>query len=156
MDYYKILRKKMKTQQLILPSAIGGITKGNQILLVKKVSEDKWSLPGGFQDLNESIETTVLREIKEELNIDAKTGELISVFSSPKWNTTFYDGSKIQQVMFFFRLIVDLSKANIVLQESELVDHELFDLDKLPPNMPECCVQKCEDLKNYKGKVFLH
>ena len=156
MEYYKILRQKLKSEQLIMPSAIGAIVKDNEILLVKKVSEDKWSLPGGFQELNESIEETVIREIKEELNMDAKIGELISIFSSNKWITNFYDGSKIQQIMFFFRLVVNLSKANIVLQESELVDHGFFDLNNLPQNMPECCVQKCEDLICFKGKVFMH
>ncbi len=46
----------------------------------------------------------MLREIKEELNIDLEIDKLISIFSSPKWNIELSNGDKTQQVLFFFLL----------------------------------------------------
>lgn len=43
-----------------------------EVLLVKRKFNPKknyWDIPGGFVDLNENIEKSIIREIKEELNI---------------------------------------------------------------------------------------
>jgi len=47
-------------------------TKDKKILLVKRrfnPKKDFWDLPGGFVDLNENLEESLRREIKEELKI---------------------------------------------------------------------------------------
>lgn len=50
----------------------GGVI--NEILLIKRKNEpfkDCWALPGGFMEINETLETCARRELKEETNIDA-------------------------------------------------------------------------------------
>ncbi|MDQ0208638.1 NUDIX domain-containing protein [Alkalicoccobacillus murimartini] len=52
------------------------------ILLVKRKRSPEagcWSLPGGKVDYMETIENAVVREIKEELNIDITVKELLCV-----------------------------------------------------------------------------
>lgn len=47
-------------------------TTNNEILLVKRKfnpKKDFWDLPGGFVNLNENLEESLIREIKEELGI---------------------------------------------------------------------------------------
>ena len=39
-----------------------------------------WEFPGGKKELNESIEKTILREVKEELDIDVHVGEMLLSF----------------------------------------------------------------------------
>ena len=49
--------------------------KKGDIMLVKRRSDPKkgfWDLPGGFTNLNESSELSLVRELKEELSIDLK------------------------------------------------------------------------------------
>lgn len=44
-----------------------------EILLIKRANEpykDSWALPGGFLDMNETIEEATNREVMEETNID--------------------------------------------------------------------------------------
>lgn len=55
------------------PTASALVTDGDgKLLLVKRLREPNkgmWDLPGGFIDIGESIEQTVVRELKEELNL---------------------------------------------------------------------------------------
>ncbi len=48
----------------------------NQILLQSRADRDKWGLPGGCQELGERFQDTIIREIKEETNLDVKEEDL--------------------------------------------------------------------------------
>jgi ADP-ribose pyrophosphatase YjhB (NUDIX family) len=48
-----------------------------EILLVKR--NDRWSIPGGAQELGETVREAALRELKEETGVDARLLGLIDV-----------------------------------------------------------------------------
>jgi 8-oxo-dGTP pyrophosphatase MutT (NUDIX family) len=48
------------------------ITQDNKVLLVKEKSDTWWAIPGGGVDHGESIESSLTREIEEELGVPAK------------------------------------------------------------------------------------
>lgn len=55
-----------------------------EVILIRRKNEpykDCWALPGGFMDMNETIEQCAVRELKEETNIDVSDLYLIGVFS---------------------------------------------------------------------------
>jgi 8-oxo-dGTP pyrophosphatase MutT (NUDIX family) len=48
------------------------IIQDNNVLLVRESLDDWWALPGGGVDHGETIESTLVREIEEELGVPAK------------------------------------------------------------------------------------
>ncbi len=154
-DYWQRLRRLVGSEVLILPAVAGAITKGNRILLVRHRLLDKWQVPGGVLELNESIQTAVERELKEELEIELETGELISIYSGPKWTIEYPNKDRVQQVLFFFNMEGDASEDQIHIQKSEISEWHFFDLKNIPDDTIECCKQKIKDLLQYKGRTFL-
>lgn len=47
------------------------IIQGNKVLLVKEADDNWWALPGGGVDHGETIESTLVREVEEELGVPA-------------------------------------------------------------------------------------
>ena len=47
-----------------------------QILLQNRSDRDEWGLPGGCQELGETFEDVIIREVKEETNLDVREEDL--------------------------------------------------------------------------------
>ena len=77
MDY---LKREYPTQPIVGVGAV--IICNGKILLAKRGSEpgkNKWSIPGGLVELGETVRNTVVREVKEESNLDVEVHSLIDV-----------------------------------------------------------------------------
>jgi ADP-ribose pyrophosphatase YjhB (NUDIX family) len=101
----------------------------NSFVIVKQEGGKKWILPGGRLNVGETAEAGLLREIKEELSVDAKIGKLISVYA---YNSEKKNKSSKLFVFYTGRV---LPKQKIVIK-SEIIDIAY--------------VSKKSDLKKYK------
>jgi 8-oxo-dGTP diphosphatase len=75
---WKDLRREYPSQPIIGVGAV--IVQEGKILLAKRGSEPgkgKWSVPGGLVELGEKLEKAVVREVKEETNLDVEVIRLI-------------------------------------------------------------------------------
>ncbi|MFW9922946.1 MAG: NUDIX domain-containing protein [Candidatus Thorarchaeota archaeon] len=65
--------------------AVDGILfKDNKIILIRRggrTFHGYWALPGGILEEGESVEQTLLREMKEELGVDVTPIEILGVYS---------------------------------------------------------------------------
>ncbi len=81
---YKYPRPALTTDALIF----GLDTTENivKILLIKRLNEpfkDKWALPGGFVDMDETAEQGVIRELEEETHLKGINFEQFTTASTP-------------------------------------------------------------------------
>jgi ADP-ribose pyrophosphatase YjhB (NUDIX family) len=58
----------------------GVVFRENQILLVRERDDGRWTLPGGWADVNESPREAVVREIREESGFETTAVKLLAVF----------------------------------------------------------------------------
>jgi ADP-ribose pyrophosphatase YjhB (NUDIX family) len=71
-------------------AAVIPITEDDEIILMRRGFEPRrghWSLPGGFVDLGETVETAAEREVKEELDLRVKITGLVGVYSRAEERT---------------------------------------------------------------------
>jgi 8-oxo-dGTP diphosphatase len=53
------------------------------VLIKRKNPPLGYALPGGFVDYGESVEEALIREMKEETNLDVKIEKLLGIYSNP-------------------------------------------------------------------------
>ncbi len=152
MDYWQRIRQAVGKETVIFPGAAGAIVQEGKILLVRHNRLQKWQIPGGLQEIGESIQQTVQREIREELGLELIAGPLIAIYSHPQWTIEFPDQSKVQQLTFFFRMNGELSQ--IQIQKSEIADWRFFAPEEIPEDTFDCCKQKVRDWMQFQGQVF--
>lgn len=88
---------------LIRNTARALIVRDNFLLVLAKTDEvkgDRYSLPGGGQDVGESLSSTLVRECEEEINTSVEVGELLQVAEFHKIKT---DEIIQHQLEFLFR-----------------------------------------------------
>ena len=57
---------------------------GDKIVLIERKNYPPgWAIPGGFVELNESVETAAVREAKEETSLDVEIRAMLGVYSRP-------------------------------------------------------------------------
>ncbi|MFC3892299.1 NUDIX hydrolase [Lentzea rhizosphaerae] len=74
-----------------------------RLLMIRRTDNDLYSIPGGAQDVGETIGQTVIREVKEETGIDVEPTNIIGVYSDPKHVIAYTDGEVRQQFSICFR-----------------------------------------------------
>ena len=79
-DYIKEVRSKVGTIPLLIPAVAGVILNENRELLLQEKSDDKWSLPAGRIEPQESPVQALIREVSEETGLTVKVERLLGVF----------------------------------------------------------------------------
>lgn len=96
-----------------------------KILLVRE-NDGKWSLPGGWVDVDLSVMENALKEVKEEAGLDADLDFVIAVQDRDKHNLPVY-AYKICKVF-----VMCTKKGGSFAANSETVGSGYFGLDELP------------------------
>ena len=125
---------------------VGGIIeKDNKFLLVQEKEEEsfeKWAIPAGKLEVNESIIDGALREIKEESGCDVKATGIV------------YIGNKVIKDNIFLVIIFStkLIKQTDNWKKDEISDVQWFNYDDIMNNMDDKLRKRAikSALKNFK------
>jgi 8-oxo-dGTP diphosphatase len=112
-----------KTSTAIIPFS------SDRILLVKRNTvpfKGYWALPGGRMDPGETVEQTIIREVKEETGLDVtmvrRIGEYVEKGEKDDVEYEYYPTC----------FLVKTVSGEIKRQESEIQEIQLFSLKELP------------------------
>ena len=146
MGYIESLRKYVGHAPLI---GIGATTlvfnEKKELLLNLRTDTNTWGIPGGSMELNDTIEETAIRELKEETGIDAGELELVTVLSGKDYYFEYPNGDKMCTVIVLFK-VLDY-KGTIKVSDHESKALRFFSLTDLPAmeSRAEKVIQKILD-----------
>lgn len=97
-----------------------------QILLVQE-NDGRWSLPGGWVDVNVSVMENAAKEVQEEAGLQVKVDRVIAVQDREKHNRPIY-AYKVCKIFLHCTVLSGAFQENI-----ETVGSAYFDRTALPP-----------------------
>lgn len=100
--------------------------KEDKILLVRERSDNLWTLPGGWVDVNESASEAVIRETKEEAGFDVEPIKLLALWDKFKHDHPA-QWPHVYKCFFHCSILGGEARAN-----TEISEIDFFRVDKLP------------------------
>lgn len=133
--FTRLCMDKLKHKFILLQDGAAAIIVNNdgKILLQKRADKNIWGLPGGCQELGERFQDTIIREVKEETNLDIKEEdlELIDIVSGMSRKNEYPNGD----VVINNTVLYCIKKYSGSLKfDEESKELKFFDLDDLPKN----------------------
>jgi ADP-ribose pyrophosphatase YjhB (NUDIX family) len=124
------------------------VFKEGKILLVKEKVDGKWSLPGGWADVNSSVTESVERECLEEAGARVKPTRIIAIHLANKHNNQDF-------LYTIYKIIVECELIeNNFKENTETLDAGFFEADDLPElsvnRNTHGQINLCFEAKNHK------
>jgi hypothetical protein len=107
------------------------IFNNNQILLVRE-NNGKWSLPGGWVDVNVSVKENTIKEVKEESGLDVTADKVIAIQDRSKHNLPVY-AYGVCKIFVLCSVIGGKFEENVETTESRYFNED---------NLPELATEK--------------
>jgi ADP-ribose pyrophosphatase YjhB (NUDIX family) len=101
----------------------GAVFRGDRILMVREISDGRWTLPGGWADVNQSPRECVEREIREESGYEARAVKLAAVYDRRLRNPTAHPYS-IYKLFFICELTGGVATPSIETSAVEFFPHD--------------------------------
>lgn len=124
------------------------VFKDDKILMVKEKVDGKWSLPGGWADVNTSVSESAVRECLEEAGAIVKPKKIIAIQMANKQNNFVYPFT-------IYKIFVECVLIEYGFKENtETSGSMFFSIDNLPElsterNSPEQ-IKMCFEAKRHK------
>ena len=90
----------------VLPAAFAAVRNAaGEVLLVRRIDDGNWELPGGRVEVGETVGAAVVREVREESGVAIELTALSGVYSDPTHVLVDPDGSIHQQLALCFHAV---------------------------------------------------
>ncbi|AQQ53263.1 hypothetical protein B0X71_09345 [Planococcus lenghuensis] len=134
MDYINKLRSMVGKERVIMVVAgVFVVEHENRLLLQQRTDTGTWGIPGGFMELDESIQNTARREVTEETGLRLEQLELFGIYSGPAYDKTFANGDEVSLVQVLFTCTA--YSGDLIRENEESLNNRFFGLNELPENI---------------------
>jgi 8-oxo-dGTP pyrophosphatase MutT (NUDIX family) len=152
-SYVGQLRHSVGNRKLIIPAVRAVIRDHNDhVLLIQRKDNQRWGLPAGSIELDESVSDCLNREVQEETGLIVLTATPIAIYTEPRFAFTNAFGGEHQMFALAFR--VDRWEGTLVTQTDETIDAQFFHPDDLPA-MPAHHQETIIDVQRYDGHFIV-
>jgi ADP-ribose pyrophosphatase YjhB (NUDIX family) len=87
----------------LVPSVTAAVRDDHgRLLLIHKIDNDFWALPGGAMDLGESVAAAAVREVAEETGVKVQITGLVGLYTDPGHVMAYDDGEVRQEFSVCF------------------------------------------------------
>jgi ADP-ribose pyrophosphatase YjhB (NUDIX family) len=109
----------------------GAVVMEDRLLLVRECSDtDRWTLPGGWADVNESASESVIKEVQEEAGLEVRVIKLAAVWDRSKHPHTPVYPFPIWKLIFLCEILGGTAQAG-----AETSEVAFFAEDDLPTDL---------------------
>jgi ADP-ribose pyrophosphatase YjhB (NUDIX family) len=74
-----------------------------RVLMIRRTDNNRYSIPGGGQEIGETISQAVTREVREETGVSVEATGLIGIYTDPAHVIAYADGEVRQEFSICFR-----------------------------------------------------
>lgn len=78
------------------------LDENDRVLMIRRTDSGLYSIPGGQQEIGETIGQTVVREVKEETGIYVEPVRVTGIYSNPQHVIAYTDGEVRQEFSICF------------------------------------------------------
>jgi 8-oxo-dGTP pyrophosphatase MutT (NUDIX family) len=131
MGYIEELRELIGHRPIIMVGATVLITDPEgRLLLMRRLDNGCWGVPGGALEPGESLEQTARRETREETGLEIGKMSLFGVFSGPELFYEYPNGDQVYNVSVVY--LTNEIKGEINLNPFEHTEISFFETENLP------------------------
>ena len=131
----------------------GVVQVGDKILIDNCDNAPFWGYPGGHVELGENTREAVVREVKEEIGVDA---EIIKNLASIQLFFTREDGKPFHEIGFYYLMKANTEPKNLTIEENDkgklrkhqfrwVTKEELKNLDVRPTELKKVILNDLEN-----------
>lgn len=106
----------------------GAVFRGSEILLCREASDGRWSLPGGWADVNDPPSVAVIRELREETGYEVRCTKLAAVIDRDLHYNEDHRPVHSYKLMFLCEIV---GKAGAL--DHDIAEVRFFPVHDLPP-----------------------
>lgn len=147
-NYIEALRKYVGHRALLTVGAwILVINDKEEVLMQLRTDFNSWDFPGGTMELEETIEETAKRELKEETNLDMDEIKIIDVFSGKDTYRKYPNGDELYAVSILCEIRKFHGELSINDGESKML--KWFKKDEIPENLSPVAKKYINRIRKY-------
>jgi len=152
-DSYLGQIRRLVGQKKVIVTAARAVVRDSEgrILFVRRRDNGQWGMPGGSQELGESILDCLKREVEEECGIAVLSATPIAIYSSLSIRTAYDDPYQV----FLVEFLIDRWAGFLVTETDETVDARFFAQSEPPDDLPDHYREALGDLRTYHGDLIL-